>query len=159
MADLDNSWYTSVVEAHQDFDLNKPLTEEELEAIGMGELVPPGRLSDSPIVKDLEDVDDDGDSDLIVATGDDYNRQYLHFLSCQNIAALAAFEEGWQSFNELILKAYIKKCRRENKEYRGDDPNKAFSLRLREQAAEDFVQFIHAMVNEAAATPKPVLKK
>ena len=152
-------WQIAVQDAQREFDLNREITEEELVQLGLKKAAPPVRLVDSPTVKDLNDVDDDGDSDLVVTTGDDYNRQYLHYLSCQSIAALAAFEEGWESFNELVLKAYVKKCKRENKEYRGDDPNKAFSLRLREQSAEDFVQFIHAMIQEAAATQKPVLKK
>jgi hypothetical protein len=52
----------------------------------------------------------------------------------------------------------VRERKRENAEYRGEDPNKAFSLRLRQQAAEDFVRFIRYMINEAVATPKPALE-
>jgi hypothetical protein len=144
------------------FDLNAPLTAEEVEQAGML-LVLPGAGKERapagvPTLQDINEVADDGQADA-VTSGGDYNLQYLHYLRCQAVTALTTFDEGWKALEELALKAFVRRCKVENDEYRGSDPNKAFSLRLRQQTAEDFLRFIRAVVVEAAATPKPSLKK
>ena len=162
MAAADNSWYTDVVNAQEKFDLNAPLTDEELVAAGMLAVLPSKLTQEAsgPVLKDLDDLDDVAPTDAVAdfIDGDSYNGRYAHYLKCQALAALVAFDEGWSSFEELILKPYVRERKRENAEYRGEDPNKAFSLRLRQQAAEDFVRFIRYMINEAVATPKPALE-
>lgn len=144
------------------FNLSAPLTDEELALAGMMSALPgevTSRLKSMPAVRDLDDVSDDSPIDAVAAVldGTSYNIQYAHYLRCQALASLVAFEEGWKSFEELILKAYVVARRRENKEYKGDDPNKAFSLRIREQVAEDFIGFIQSVIFEAVNTPKPSL--
>lgn len=163
MAAVDATLYAKIAQAQVDFDLNAPLTDQELILAGLVPLTATKEKPaiDAPIFKDLEDLEDVAPVDAVAdfIDGNDYNKRYAHYLKCQALVALAAFEEGWQSLEELVLKPYVLARKRENAEYHGDDPHKAFSLRLRQQAAEDFMQFIRMMVAEAAATPKPVLKK
>ena len=165
MAATDTSWYNNILKANQDFDLNAPLTEEELIQTGMVTVLPSrpspaASESTTPVLKDLDEMEDDSPVDAVAdfIDGSSYNGRYQHYSKCQAIAALVAFEEGWESFEELILKPYVQERKRENKEYRGEDPNKAFSLRLKQQAAEDFVRAIRIGINEAVTTPKPALE-
>ena len=151
------AWYTSLDDVEKEFDLNRALTDKELEELGFKN---PEVKADreSPVIKDLDEMDDETVDDTSkFVDSNSYNTQYVHYLKCQLIAALAAFE-GWESFNELVLKVYVRERKRENADYQGDDPNKAFSLRIRQQTAEDFVRFIRLMVQEAINTPKPVSK-
>jgi len=153
--------HAAIQSSLNDFDLTAPLTDEELQAMGMLATLPNDteRRVGVPLLKDLDEEDDTPPVDVVLAVTDEnsYNVLYAHYLRCQALAALVAFEEGWKSFEELVLKAYVQQRRAENKEYKGDDPNKAFSLRIREQTAEDFVKFIKAVVAEAVSTKKPVL--
>jgi hypothetical protein len=144
------------------FDLNAPLTEEELTAAGMLVVLPGARPEQAaegmPLLKDIEENDAEPvDAVAAVIDGNSYNAQYARYLQCQALAALVAFDDGWRSFEEVVLKAYVSARKREDAEYRGSDPNTAFALRIKKQTAEDFVKFIHAVINEAVATPKPSL--
>jgi|SRR6267142_1607416 len=146
----------------EQFDLNSPLTEEELRVAGMLTVLPSMRrdsIEATPVLQDIEDPGDDTSVDVVASfvNRDDYNAQYAHYMRCQALAALVAFTDGWKSFEEMVLKTYVSARRLENSGYKGDDPNKAFSLRIREQTAEDFMRFIKVMINEAITTPKPTL--
>jgi len=162
VAAIDTSWYDDILEANQNFDLNTPLTAAELVQAGMLHVLLADRPQESgnPVLKDLDEVEDAAPVDAVAEfiNSDSYNARYAYYLKCQAIAALVAFDEGWKGFEELILKPYVQARKRENAEYRGDDPNKVFSLRVRQQAAEDFIRFIRVMLNEAIATPKPALE-
>jgi hypothetical protein len=150
------------------FDIGAPLTDRDLAQAGMllnlpggGSAEPKEALRNTmPLLQEIEDVDE-APIDAIEGLTDrnSYNLQYVRYMKCQAIMALAAFEEGWSAFEELALKAYVKKAKFEDEQYRGDDPNKAFSLRVKRQAAEDFFRFIKGVVAESAATPKPTLAK
>jgi hypothetical protein len=149
--------------SRENFDLSTPLTEQELEYAGMalGTKTRPRDSVETPILKDLEDVEIDQPVDAVdtFQDGRSYNAQYMRYLKCQALASLVAFEEGWKAFEEVVLKAYLVKKKLDNDSYRGDDPNKAFSLRLRKQEAEDFVKYMRSVIAEAVSTPKPVLGK
>ena len=151
--------YADIQASESTFDLNSVLTREEQEMMGVivASMPKEAPVLKSPVLKDLEDVDDEPAVDAVeaVTDGSAYNQRYAHYMRCQALAALVAFDEGWKAFEDLVLKVYLLARRRENKDYKGDDPNKAFSLRIREQTAEDFMKFIHAMLAEAVNTPKP----
>jgi hypothetical protein len=152
------TWYNNLEDVEKEFDLNQPLTDEEL--VELGYKSPKVKASkELPLIKDLDETEDETVDDVSkFVDSNSYNSQYVHYLKCQSLAALAAFDEGWKSFEELVLKAYVRERKRENADYQGDDPNKAFSLRIRQQTAEDFVKFIRSMIQEAINTPKPTLK-
>lgn len=145
------------------FDLNAPLTDEELKKSGMVLSLPSVKQATSggmPLLQDIEDTNDEPvDAVAVVTEVEAYNQQYAHYLRCQSLAALVSFAEGWKSFEDLALKAFVQRCRRDDEEYKGDDPNRSFKLRIRKQTAEDFVKFIQGVVNESIMTPKPSLKK
>jgi hypothetical protein len=149
----------SVLESRDQFDLSKGLTPQELATFGMLVESPEATREtvNVPVLKDLEDLEDPTKDSVPVASGNDYNAQYAHYLRCQSLLSLVSFEEGWKSFENLVLKAYVYARRREDAEYRGSDPNKALALRIRKQESEDFVKFIRAMIVEAVNVPKPVL--
>lgn len=156
--------FQEIIDAQRQFDITTPLTDDELKSVGM--LVDHGEGKQStpeinvPILQDLDEINDSPVGEKTPAVGtENYNSRYAHYLQCQAILALVAFDEGWKSFEQLALLAYVNDRRRENSEYRGDDPNKSFSLRLKQQAAEDFVKFIRMVVHEAANTPKPSLNQ
>jgi hypothetical protein len=148
------------------FDMGAPLTEAELEYAGMTGVLPALQpkpilqASEMPLLREIEDAEEPVISvDAVEALSDryGYNAQYVHYMKCQAIVALAGFAEGWEAFEELALKTFVRNAKRDDEEYRGDDPHKAFSLRVKRQSAEDFFKFIRRVVNEAAATGKPVL--
>jgi hypothetical protein len=147
------------------FDLTAPLTDEELAQAGMLFSLPGSptvkvnlNQEEMPLLQEIEDVEE-APVDAVEGLTDrqDYNVQYVRYMRCQAITALAAFTEGWSAFEELALKAFVKQAKFEDERYRGEDPHKAFSLRVRRQAAEDFFRFIRQVVSEAQATPKPSL--
>jgi hypothetical protein len=148
----------------ESFDIGAPLTAKELEYAGMLGVLPavqPKQVSsvtEMPLLREIEDVEDP-ETDAVAALADrnDYNVQYVRYMRCQALAALAAFTEGWSALEEMALKDFVRNVKRENDEYRGTDPNKSFSLRIRQQTAEDFLRFIRQVVNEAIMTPKPAL--
>ena len=149
--------------ARDEFDINAPLSDDEREMLG--EVVRTKYAVDvaerAGVLGQLEDLEGDAFAKTeTVAPGSesDYNALYAHYLKCQSITTMVAFKEGWDAFGELILMAYVRSKQKENREYRGEDPNKALALRLRQQEAEDFVKFIRAEVEAAAAVPKPTLK-
>jgi hypothetical protein len=160
---------TAITESQRLFDLAVPLTTEELSRFGLLTVFPtPMQAADMvtspvasfPVVQELED-DAFAPVDAVGALveSESYNARYMHYLRCRAIATLASFEEGWLALDELVFRTYVDARRRENANYRGDDPNKAFVLRVKAQAAEDFLLFIRGMIAEAAATPKPILMK
>lgn len=159
--------FADIKQSISDFDLNSPLTKKEITEAGLL-LALPVQLdeearrpeSEVPLLKDIEEIEPES-FDAVQAFTDNngYNQQYVHYLRCQSLVALTSFEEGWKSFEEMVLKEFVRRCKRDNGDYRGDDPNRAFSLRVRQQTAEDFLKFIRGMVSEAAATPKPSLAK
>ncbi|MHB8501501.1 MAG: hypothetical protein ACYDHE_11225 [Candidatus Acidiferrales bacterium] len=160
---MDQKVLEEINAARESFDLLSPLTEAELEQVGMlGTL--PGVVErvetaqEMPLLREIEDTEEPA-TDAVEAFVDrnGYNAQYTHYMKCQALAALVAFTEGWSAFEEMALKRYLIQVKRENDEYRGTDPNKAFSLRIRQQAVEDFTKFIRAVMNEAITTPKPAL--
>lgn len=161
---MDAATLEDIGKSRSAFDINAPLTEEEVMAVGMAMTLPaitenPRTTAAAvPLLKDLDLAEEEDESDVPVAH-DDYNAAYAHYLSCQALTALVAFNEGWEALEKTILKRFVAARRAENAEYRGDDPNRAFSLRVRQQAAEDFLLFIRSSVQEAKATPRPVLKK
>lgn len=144
------------------FDLTAPLTEEELVYSGMSGVLPGGDKAlanherEMPLLQEIED-NEEAQVDAVETFTDrnSYNVQYVRYMKCQAILALAAFTEGWSAFEELALKAYVKQAKLTDEQYRGDDPHKAFSLRVKRQAAEDFFKFVKGVIAEAAATPKP----
>jgi hypothetical protein len=153
-----------ISDSQQLFDLSAPLTEEELARSGMllnlpGTERPREVLQNTmPLLQEIEDVEEapvDALEGLVDRNG--YNVQYVRYMKCQAITALASFAEGWSAFEELALKAYVRQRKFEDEQYRGDDPHKGFSLRVKRQAAEDFFRFIRQVVSEAQATPKPSL--
>ncbi len=147
------------------FDLTAPLTDEELARAGMLSSLPGSptarvnlNQAEMPLLQEIEDVEEPP-VDAIEGLTDrqDYNVQYVRYMRCQAIVALASFTEGWSAFEELALKAFVKQAKFNDEQYRGEDPHKAFSLRVRRQAAEDFFRFIRQVVAEAQATAKPSL--
>jgi hypothetical protein len=155
--------FNEIGASRENFDLSAPLTEQELEYAGMvtGKATRSKDTTETPILKDLEDLEPEQPTDAVAVfmDGKSYNTQYVRYLKCQALASLVAFEEGWKAFEEIVLKAYLVRKKLENDNYRGDDPNKAFSLRLRKQEAEDFIKYMRAVIAEAVNTPKPVLGK
>jgi hypothetical protein len=138
------------------FDMEAPLNETEQKMLG--EWVAPQKQAATTAVQEIEE--DTFVEEVVPAeTQQDYNAQYAYYVKAQALVTLAAFEEGWEAFQEMVLKSFLRKCRRENKEYRGSDPNVAFSYRLKEQAAEDFYSYINVMIAEAKIVPKPVLQQ
>jgi hypothetical protein len=145
------------------FDLTAGLTNQELEYAGMLGVLPalgPKAVESAPkmpLLQEIEDVDTP-QADAVEALADrgSYNQQYIHYMKCQALAALVAFTEGWSALDD-VLKFYVRQVKRENEEYRGTDPNKAFALRVKQQTAEEFLKFIRRSINEAVVTPKPVL--
>jgi hypothetical protein len=146
------------------FDLRSPLTEDELVYAGLLGVLPgleakraQAPAPEMPLLQEIEDVDPlPVDAVEALADRGSYNEQYVHYMKCQALAALVAFTEGWSALED-VLKFYVRQAKRENEEYRGTDPNKAFSLRVKQQTAEDFLKFIRRSINEAVVTPKPVL--
>jgi len=169
---LDTRLARDIADSRQTFDLGVPLTREELIRVGLLGVLPgvdvpaPGSAESFPVIeeRELEDEVLAAATDAVDAVGalvasEGYNARYQHYLRCQAIATLVAFAEGWSAFEELVLKAYVDAQRREDAGYRGDDANKAFVLRVKARAAEDFLTFIRVSVVEAATTPKPILMK
>lgn len=139
------------------FDMEAPLNEEEQRMLG--HLT--ASKTKQPASAAVQDIEEDAFVEEVIPaeSQQDYNAQYENYIQAQNIVTLASFKDGWEAFQELILKAFLRKCHRENKEYRGTDPNAAFAHRLREQTAEDFYSYINLMVAEAKLVPKPVLQQ
>lgn len=159
---IDQQTFEEIVESQSALDMSAPLTDEELEHFGMvvGKTPTPKEENSTPVLKDLDDVEEapaSEDAVAVYADGKSYNTQYVQYLQCQALASLIAFEEGWKAFENLVVKPYLVMRKRENDGYRGDDPNKAFSLRVKKQESEDFVKFMRAKIAEAINTPKPVL--
>jgi hypothetical protein len=148
------------------FDLNRPLTVAELVQSGMLTVLPSDAKEiisgeSMPVFKDINDLNDEPPVDAVAEYmdgSDGYNFRYAHYLRCQALASLAAFEEGWKSLEELVLLEYVRQRQRADREYQGNDPNTAFALRIKRQTAEDFVKFIQVMIAEAISTPKPALE-
>lgn len=143
------------------FDLEAPLTDEEVQMMGHTGSIP-DREKDAPqSFKPAQDIEEPGfvESTTQVASELDYNSQYAYYLKCQSVITLISFEEGWESFQQFVLKPFLNIQRQENKEYRGTNPNDAFALRLREQTAEDYLVFINAVIEDLKSVPKPVLKQ
>ena len=139
------------------FDMNAPLTEEEVRM--MGQVV--GKPQQTQSFVPAHDIEDDTFEENVepVNSESDYNALYAYYLKCQSVVTLIDFAEGWEAFKELVLKPFVKLQKQENKEYRGTSPNMAFALRTREQAAEDFMEFITARIDVLKQVPKPVLKQ
>ena len=93
MAAADATWYDDITKAQTDFDLNAPLTNEELILAGLVPLMAAKERPaiDAPIFKDLEDLEDVAPVDAVAEfiDGNDYNKQYAHYLKCQALVALA----------------------------------------------------------------------
>ena len=149
--------------AFGDFDLNAKLSKKERRMLG--EVIETKYRADiaerAGIAVELKDLEEDQFATTeLVAPGEEgsYNALYAHYLKCQAIGTLVAFSEGWQAFEEVVLNTYVRARRKENNEFRGDDPNRAFSLRIRQQEAEDFLKYIKSEIVAAAQVPKPVLK-
>jgi hypothetical protein len=149
--------------SRQSFDLAAPLTADELKHAGLLGVLPglkaePPAAQEMPLLRDIEDTEEPVE-DAVEAIGDrnSYNAQYIRYMKCQAIMSLVAFEEGWSAFEEMALKSFVQQAKREDEEYHGDDPNKSFKLRVRQQTARDFLRHIKAVVVEAAAFPKPKL--
>ena len=151
--DLEN-----IRKSRDQFDLSAELTPVERQMLG--EIVREStdeRVLDEPVrIKDIEE-DDFTAIDVVdlVMNNREYNERYAYYVRCQTLATLVAFEDGWNNFQDMVLKAYVRMRRMENKEYRGDDRDKAHALRLKQQAAEDFVSFINSSMQEARNYPKP----
>lgn len=159
---IDQGTSEAISSSIETFDLNAPLTAHEIEMMGQVIENNRGRSEKSVTVKKhVKEIEDDefeqntapADSEL------DYNAKYAYYLKCQNVVTLIDFSDGWESFQELVLKPFVKEQRKANKEYRGVDPNKAFTLRIREQTAEDLLKFIDAMIGSLKEVPKPVLNQ
>lgn len=156
----------SITRSQADFDINRPLTEDELTLAGQLLSLPGTReprkrtvsLSQPPLLKDLDLLEEPEQAGEPTAI-EDYNAVYSHYLGCQALVALASFKEGWEALEKQVFEKYVRERRLANAQYRGHDPNESFALRLKQQAAEDFLVFIRASVNEAAAVQKPVLKQ
>jgi len=153
-----------IVASQRNFDLSTPLTPEEelmMAAAFDTSQTPEERSNVGDQAYALRSLDEDpfAETDLgaVVTTNKDYNVQYAHYLRCQAIAAIAEYEEGWSAIRELIINSYVKMRRIADENYRGDNPNKAFSLRLKRLITEDFARFIISQVEEAAKVPKPTL--
>jgi len=151
----------SIVQSMREFDLGRKLTDEE--ALAAGQMLANQERLEKELVEGpvLHDIEEDGfassDSVSVPAGTMDYNRRYAHYMKCQSIATLAAFEEGWKAFEEMVLNAYVQMRRREDSEYSGEDPNRAFLIRARKREAEDFVKYIRASVEESKSVQKPIL--
>jgi hypothetical protein len=148
-----------IIESLLAFDLSAPLSEEELRMAGLSAAPSMDAVittAGAPVLQDIEEDKRVPVSDTAVSGGtDEYNKAYAYWTQCQALSALRDFKDGWSAFEELVLSPYVESRRLENDNYRGDDPNKAFSLRLKAQAAEDFVKFIEFSMAEAAAVPRP----
>jgi len=148
-------------------DINAPLTPEEYAMMGQaleqwGDDAPSANKLPDVAVK-LHDFDEDTFAPTgvqpVADTNKDYNQLYAHYLKCQSLVTIMAFEEGWKNFKEMVLYAYVKMKIRESKEYTGDNRDKLSNLAIRLRTAEDFVRFIETSMAEATAVQKPVLKQ
>lgn len=139
------------------FDLNAPLTDDEI--LMMGQLA--GKPQPVQSFTPAHDIEEDTFEENVqpVNSESDYNAQYAYYLKCQNVVTLVSFEDGWESFKQLVLNAFLREQKLANKDYRGTNPHRASALRLREQAAEDFVKFVSTQIQALREVPKPVLKQ
>ncbi len=150
-----------IIASHTAFDLGAALTEEEQGMLGRVYDGNERRYPDAPFrVREVEDVGEAvAAAETAPVSNQEHNEQYLHYARCQSLAALKAFTEGWDNFQKLVLNAYVNARQRENQKYRGDDRDKAFVLRLRQIAAEDFLDYINICMTEAEEAPKPSLEQ
>lgn len=151
----------SVSESYDLFDLNAPLSDSEKLLAGLLSDSQPAQQSVAQVkIKDIEEdeLQNPPEKGVLTQTDDEYNQAYAHWTRCQAVVALRKFDEGWKAFDELILRAYVRARKAENKAYAGEDRDRSFALRLRERAAEDFYRFILQQVEEAEQVPRPASK-
>ena len=109
-----------IQESKGTFDLTAPLTDEELARAGMLSSLPGSpaarvnhlNQAEMPLLQEIEDVEEPP-VDAIEGLTDrqDYNVQYVRYMRCQAIVALASFTEGWSAFEELALKAFVRQAK------------------------------------------------
>ena len=149
-----------ILDSRRSFDLNAPLTPEEQAMIGQA-TSPAGKTQDASFrVREIEEgiPEASAEPEAEITSNSEYNERYMYYSRCQALLALVAFDEGWKAFQE-VLTGYVNKQRRANAEYRGDDRDRVFSLRLRQIAAEDFLAYINGAIAEAAQVQRPVLEE
>ena len=158
VADLINK--DEIIATQRAFDLNAPLTEAErlLMANELDVSLTPAQ--DAPRLRVIdEDVFAATDVSAVANNQNDYNQLYAHYLGCQALATIVAYEEGWEAFQKKVLSPYIQARKGEEEGYTGDDRDKIYALRLRRTAAMDFARYIMTVMIEAAEVPKPSLTR
>lgn len=143
-----------VIKSAQAFDLSAPLTPDEKSIMA--------NLFDvSTTPRELEDElytgREETSKGAMSANFKSYSDEYQRYLAWQAIAAMVAHEDAWEAFQELILRPFVAQRKAEDDNYAGDDPNKAFGLRQRRLAAEEFFRHIVSAATAADDVPRPVL--
>lgn len=149
-----------IISSRKAFDMSTPLTEqEELLLANRFDVSETPRQVDTP--RDLEDeLYTFREPQAVTAPVSDpssYGTEYQLYLRWQAIAAMVAHEDAWLAFQELVLLPFVQQRRQEDDGYTGHDRDKAFALRLRRLAADEFIRYIIAVSNDAGQVPKPSL--
>lgn len=141
------------------FDLNSPLT-----AVEQGLLADQWDISRMPSERAPRELEDElytyREPVTVEGAATDpaeYGAEYRTYLRWQAIAAIAANDDVWLAFQELVLIPFVKRCKAEDDGYTGYDRDQAFSLRLRRRVAEEFARYILATVTSAGEVPRPIL--
>lgn len=141
------------------FDLNLPLTEEEMSLLS--DQFDVSRTPSENAPRDLEDelytYREKPSASAVASTPSEYSAEYLAYLRWQEIAAIGANDAAWLAFQELVLLPFVKRLKVDDENYRGHDPNEAFSLRLRYRTAKEFLTHILSTVGTAGEVQQPVL--
>ena len=150
---------SEVVASAAAFDLNLPLTDEE-----QGILADQFDVSRTPTARAPRELEDElytyrepAAPEGVATDPAQYGAEYRTYLRWQSVAAIAANDDVWLAFQELVLIPFVKRCKAEDDEYTGFDRDQAFALRLRRRAVEEFSRYILATVTSAGEVPRPVL--